>query len=177
VTETTQFAVNTRPYSGYTDPALPIASYIAQGTDLGTVTGGSLFLEFPFQLAAGPDVSNLYNLEQFAIHVDQNLNIGANLETFAMDHLAGPLVALIQRWSLLVNFGGGGLGNANDFGTMAGLPVWLGRPQTGLDAGLRFELINTLNVTYTATIQGYIWGPRSVLAQGGPQRPQSGYFR
>jgi len=174
---TTSFDVHPRPYSGYANPSLPIASYIAQGTEVGNGTGGSLFLQFLFQRAAARDVSELYNLEQFSIHVDEAADIGANLETLAMDHLFGQEPAILQRYSLLLDFAGVGLGNASQVRDQGALPLWLGRPQTGLDAGIRLEFVNTLLVNYSATIQGYIWGPRAVLAAGGPQRPPQGYFR
>lgn len=174
---TAAFDVITRPYSGYADPTLPIAAYIAQGVQTGDGSGGFLNLQFLFQLAAARDVSNLYNLEQFAVFSDQGVTIGANLDTVAMDHTGGPTVAFLQRWNLLLTFAGLGLGVAAPLSDQGALPLWLGRPQTGVDAGVQFQFVNSPGDNFTAVIQGFIWGPRSVLADGGPQRPPSGYFR
>jgi len=176
VAVTTDFDVFVRPYSGYEDPSFPIATYIASGTEVGNGTGGTMVLRYLFQRAVAQDISELYNIEQFAIHVDENMDIGANIETLNMDHLGGPILALIQRWNLLLDFAGVGMGCATSIQSQNGLPKWLGRPQTGVDAGVQIEFVNTLLVNYTATLQGYIWGPRAVLAQGGPQRPPFGYF-
>ena len=57
------------------------------------------------------------------------------------------------------------------------LPIWLGvvGRQEG-DSVITFQFDNVNLRLYQIVIQGYMWGPRSVLAPGGPRRPVGGLF-
>jgi len=177
MTVDTDFRVDTRPYSGYEDPGLPIASYIASGSSTGNGTGGNHLLSFLFQVAESDIVTERYNLEQFHIDIGVAASLIAIMSAQGMDHLAFPFrIAARQRWSLIV--GSDGVADAAGAITeMSALPIWLGMPQPEVDAGIRFQIPNVDLQVVTASIQGYIWGPRSILAPGGPKRPPDGYFR
>lgn len=171
------FRVDTRPYSGYADPSLPIAAWIASGTTTGNGTGGSLFMDFIVQVAETTRVTELFNLEQIAVHTDASGAIVGILRTEQMDVLNPNVRATeVQEWVLPL-VANGVADSALNLNNLSGLPIWLGAPTDGdVDAGLQLEFLNVDTIVFHATLQGYMWGPRSVVAPGGPQRPPFGYF-
>jgi len=171
--------VDIRPYSGYSDPSLPIAAWISQGTVTGDVTGGSVFITMIFELDETDfRLSQLYNLEQFSMDHDAPSAFAGLMTTRAMDRLSPQRDAAEQRWGL-VGVTDGANQAAVGIDALAGLPIWLGSPNEdfSVDSGLRFETPNVDARVVNVTAQGYVWGPRSVLAEGGPQRPANGFFR
>jgi len=171
------FRVDVRPYSGYDDPSLPIASWIAQGGLAGDASGGTAFMDFNFQLDENPQISELFNLEQISLDVTSATTRNFILETRGMDRLAPLRPASPQKWQF-DTIGATTLAvGATTLLQGTILPLWLGTPnkEEG-DAGLRITSANIDLLLYAVTLQGYMWGPRSVLAQGGPQRPVRGLF-
>lgn len=178
MTVSDNFRVELRRYSGYTDPALPIAAYIAQGGSVGDASGGSILQSFLFRLGTEPKIerSLMYNLEQLSADYDADVNANIFFRTLNMNNLAPTRVASPEKWSIALR-GNNVSDGASELQFMAGLPLWLGSPNSGgSDAGVRFEWENVDLRLVAATIQGYVWGPRSVLAEGGPQRPPNGLF-
>lgn len=171
------FRTEVRPYSGYNDPSLPIGAWIGQGVLIGNATGGFLQMNLLFQFGQQELVSELYNVEQFTADVSANTTQVAEIQTRNMDRLAGDRLVGVQRWQFPVI--GDGVNNAmSQLESQAGLPIFLGRPTTRLlECGVRVQFANTDLLTFSCTLQGYIWGPRSVLAEGGPRRPVNGLFR
>lgn len=173
------FHVHTRPYTGYVEPGLPIGSWIAGAEVIGTASGGFLVMSCLFQHAETVRVTELFNLEQLSMDVAQSTPASAFITTLRMDILApGTEVDFgeEQRWLSLLQTDGVGEASMS-LADQAGLPLWLGAPSVlGVDAGLRFEFRNANLIEYTVTAQGYMWGPRSVIAPGGPQRPPFGFF-
>jgi len=177
VTVSGDFRVDVRPYSGYRDPGLPIASWIAQAGSVGDASGGVVIQDFFVQLDGAPHISELYNLEQISVDTSSGTVRDVVIETRQMDILAPNRRASPQKWKLVSS---GVLGNTNITATQllnSMLPLWLGSPNRDEgDAGLRLTWTNIDLLLYAATLQGYIWGPRSVLAEGGPRRPVGGLF-
>jgi len=172
------FRVDVRPYSGYDNPSLPIAAWIAQAGIVGDASGGDLFINFEFRGADDNQVSELFNLEQMAI--DTSSGAAAEdllMDTRNMDSLAQNRPVSDQRWAISLANIISGEGVALPMTRSNILPIWLGAPN-GVEgeSGLRFQFDNVDLQLYQIVIQGYIWGPRSVLAQGGPQRPVGGLF-
>lgn len=177
-----QFRVDTRPYSGYDDPAFPIASWISQGLVIGDASAGSANIDLLFVFAEGlAAITEMYNLEQ--LHVDTQVPTTEQIlmRTQSMDNLAPNRPAAEQSWLIPLTSTG-----ANDtvmsLVQASGLPLWLGSPTIvggggNLDSGLRFEFQNVNLVVYEVSAQGYMWSTRSILAPGGPQRPPFGLFR
>jgi len=179
MTVTGDFRVEIRPYSAYDDPSLPIGLYIAEGGLVGDVSAGDVFMDFIFKFADNPQVSELFNLEQLAADSDHTAGQEALMSTVNMDRLAPTRDASPQRWRLQLVDVNGLLNPVNALATVSGslLPLWLGAPSPSEGkSALRIQFPNEDGVAYFAQIQGYIWGPRSVLAQGGPQRPVSALF-
>lgn len=171
------FRIEYRPFSGFNDPRLPIAAYIAQGGSVGDVSGGSVLMAFQFS-GTGPRVSEMYNLEQLAVDTSADAADQLLMTTQGMDQLAPTREASPQKWHFATV--GDSVAESAVQLLFAGsaLPVWLGAPNSeGEGSSLRFEFANTNLRLYAVTIQGYVWGPRSVLADGGPQRPLGGMFR
>jgi len=172
--------VDIRPWSGYTNRAFPIASWIAQGIVTGDATGGSTFITLIFELSETDfRTSQMYNLEQLSIHIgNASGNFTGSMTTRAMDRLAPARDAAEQKWGFLIA-PSGTTEAAVELHALAALPIWLGAPNEdfSVDSGLRFSTPNVDGNVVEVTAQGYVWGPRSILAEGGPQRPPNGIFR
>lgn len=179
MTVTGRFGYNIRPFSGYSDPGLPIGSYIAQGGLAGNASGGQVVFNFTFQDEQPNLITEMFNLEQVAIDTDAFAIDDVLMTTVNMDSLSRNRPASDQRWSLSTNPTPAS-DSAVPMHETAGLPLWLGSPNLSSLSGtatLRFFFVNVDLRLYAVTIQGYIWGPRSVLADGGPRRPVGGLFR
>lgn len=173
-----EFRVDVRPYSGYEDPSLPIGAWVAQGGIAGDASGGDLFMIFSFARDDDAQVTELYNLEQVAIDTTKATGSEAALmDVLNMDQLAFNRPLTDARYAILLADTISGFGVALLEGGFAPLPIWLGAPsRVEGDKGLRFQFDNVDLQLYSIIIQGYIWGPRSVLAPGGPRRPVGGLF-
>lgn len=170
------FRTEVRPYSGYIQPALPVGAWIAFGVLTGNGSGGFVQLNFLFQFGNNPLNSQLYSLEQFTAETNAAATEPGDFELINMDRLTQQTDLEVTRQSFAAI--SDGVGSAIvPMREMAGLPFWMGGPNTALlECGLRFQFANTNLRVYTVSCQGYIWGPRSVLAPGGPQRPPNGFF-
>lgn len=172
-----EFRVDVRPYSGYEDPSLPIAAWIAQGGLAGDASGGNILFDFIFQSTDGPQISELFNLKQISTDVSSSAaNRDWTMVTVGMDALAPNRQASPQSFQSFMSAGSPGTAST-ELQPGSILPIWLGAPNRdeGI-GGLRFTTNNVNLLLYAITIQGYMWGPRSVLAQGGPRRPVGGLF-
>jgi len=169
------FRVDIRPYTGFTDPALPVASWFAQGGAAGNASGGTINLDFPFQRDGDAQISELFNIEQIAADTTSAVARDAIMQALNMDFLALGRPATDRRWRLQTTAAPGAVSAISILNNQ--LPLWLGTPnrEEG-DAGLRFLFTNVDLLLYFVSIQGYMWGPRSVMAEGGPRRPLSGLF-
>jgi len=168
--------VDVRPYSGYEDPSLPIASWIAQAGVVGNASGGQLNVDFPFQRDGDAQISELFNLEQISFDTTEQVARNFLIETINMDNLAQNRPGSTQFWQFTIE-AVPGTGVSVLEGLSQQLPLWLGAPNRDEgDAGLRVRIQNIDLLLYAMTLQGYMWGPRSMLAPGGPQRPVNSLF-
>ena len=170
------FRVDIRPYSGYSDISLPIASWHGEAGAVGDASGGIINMDFLFQRDDDAQISELFNLEALTMDIDADPALEWAMSTTNMDSFATHRPATDRVWKVTM----GGIGalsisagaalNSPDI-----LPIWLGSPNRNEgDAGLRFRTSNVLNRLYFVQIEGMMWGPRSVLADGGPRRPVGG---
>jgi len=171
------FRVETRPYSGYEDPGLPFAAWVASGELTGDGSGGFVRITFQFQVAESDNVTERYNLEQFHADVQLATNSVAIMVFQGMDHTSFPFRPMARQEFALGLQTNGVLDSSVQLRDLAGLPLWMGMPIPGVSAGLEFQFVNLDGVLFTASGQGYIWGPRAILAPGGPRRPPNGFFR
>ncbi len=173
------FRIDIRPYSGYQAPRLPVASWIAQSGQVGDASGGIVRANFLFELEGGVRITELFNIEQMAVDMTSTTARQFHLATVNMDTLAPTRQASPQIWSLITEAGINNF-DAMDPRRLAGLPLWLGAPASDAPAGDKGVSVTFANVDlllYAVTLQGYMWGPRAVLAEGGPRRPVGGFFR
>jgi len=174
---TANFRVDIRPYSGYSDPSLPIASWVAQGGIAGDASGGTIFMNFLFQRDEDAQISELFNLEQIAFDTSTEAVVDVQLDTRNMDTLAPNRPLTDQRWMFSTDGVAATGSSALRLDQSLLLPIWLGSPnRVEGESGLRFQTNNIDLLLLLATLQGYMWGPRSVLANGGPRRPVGGLF-
>jgi len=170
------FRIDIRPYFGYDSPTLPIAAWIGQAGIVGDASGGNIIFDFVFQDTDGPQISELFNFEQLSMDISSSAqNRDISIETVNMDSLSRNRPASEQRWQTLVSAVSGTANTELQPGWI--LPLWLGAPSRfeGLSS-LRFVTVNVDLLFYAITVQGYMWGPRSMLAPGGPQRPVGAMF-
>lgn len=175
----TTFRLDIRPFSGYADPSLPIAAWVAQGDTVGDASGGTITLEFRIHIDTDPVTSEFYNLEQIQFDASSESIRDVMLQTRNMDSFTPERTLFDQRWQFETIGVGGVSFSALPLDRANMLPLWLGAPNKNEgDAGIRLVTTNGgVGVQYLATLQGYLWGPRSVLAEGGPRRPVGGLFR
>jgi len=172
----TDFRVDVRPYSGFDDPGLPVASWVAQGGVAGDASGGSVFMSFLFQRDDDAQISEMFNLEQISFDMSTITSREVALQTFNMDSLGGNRALSPQIWRFRTEGVAGPSISALDFESNL-LPIWMGSPTRAEgDSGVRLTIVNVDLLLYAAVLQGYMWGPRSVLARGGPRRPPGGLF-
>jgi len=143
----------------------------------GDGSGGSLTASIVFSEASSPALdSRIYSLEQLSGVDSRNAAVGARIST---DNLGlDGQAALINNFRLLLNGVGGPEVSPPDSNFLNFRPLYLGSMRVvgvqsrilwgqgnpGTSEDLRFEA------------QGYYWGPRSVLVDGGPQRPPTGLY-
>jgi len=160
-----------RPWRGYDDPGLPVGMYVSQASVTGDASGGNMTAVFEFKGEADPVSGWFFNLEQMNVfHSDANFKVGfmvaINFESL------GDFGLIDRQWRFELEQ------NANDVTAMneqfyPPLPLFLGAvaPVASLAANLLVGVDNVNVTSLNVTIQGYIWEPRSVQAEGGLRRP------
>lgn len=164
--------VTIRPWRGYDDPGLPVGMYIAQNIVTGDMSGGDMVVIFVFKNEGDPVSGRLFNIEQFTAIQSQpaSLHVGA-LQSTNFEALFG--IGLINnQWRFELEANSNGVAAINSQIYLP-LPLFLGAaaPVASLSAQVEVSVDNDNNTTLAATIQGYIWEPRSLQAEGGLRRP------
>jgi len=164
-------AISRRPWRGYDDPGLPVGMYFAQNAVTGDASGGDMIIFFDFKGEGEPVSGFFFNIEQVNVfHSDANFKIGHmvanNWETI------GPVGLVNRKWRYELESDADGTTTLSDQ-TYVPLPIFLGSvaPVASLAATIEFGVDNVNITSLVATIQGYIWEPRSVQAEGGLRRP------
>jgi len=162
--------ISPRPWRGYDDPGLPVGMYIAQNSVTGDGSGGRMIVIFQFKGEGEPVSGRFYNIEQ--------INVIASDQTTKLCHLVainwetlGPVGLVNRRWRFELE--DDDANSAINDQIYLPLPLFLGSvaPVPSLAAQIEVATGNINLVSFTATIQGYIWEPRSVQAEGGLRRP------
>jgi len=172
-----QIVVENRRYSGWIDPRYPIG-YWQAGLDVtGDATGGRLSIDLLFQPAAPAFLnSQMYSVERISLTADDGTNRIAKL--FAVN-MGGPANLGFEHQYAIFLEPMTGLGESALVPvTMNLLPWFLGSQRTaGISASLSYQGVNSNGVLFRFEAEGYRWGARSVLIDGGPQRPPTGPYR
>jgi len=171
VTISVSNAISIRPWRGYDDPGLPVGMYFAQNSVVGDASGGDSIIFFEFKGEGEPVSGRFFSLEQYNVFHSATASKSGHLVLNNWETI-GP-VGLVNRqykWRLESN-----LNDVSALGELqyVPLPLFLGSvaPIASLAATLEFGTDNIDLSSLTVTIQGYIWEPRSVQAEGGLRRP------
>ncbi len=171
-------SVRQRIWRGYDDPGLPAGMYVAHLAQAGDASGGTLRIVFEFKKEADPVSARFYNLEQFSAHqTGTAININAALTTQNFDRAGNDQIPAME-WVYELHENSRASVIAANFRELPQFPIFLG--QISLDiSDATLVIVETGNVdgsTLFATIQGYIWEPRSTQAPGGLRRPADSLF-
>lgn len=168
--------VRYRRFNGYADPRLPEGYWMGSVTSNGDATGGSHALRLIYALATDLFLNTrMYSLEVF--------NLASNTQTaqngrLTVTNLGGRNLeqSLVHQTRLETETEQvGATMNARD---LVGIRrIFLGSQLTAASqADISVIMPNNDGITWVLQAEGYWWGQRSVLADGGPQRPPSGLY-
>lgn len=164
-------SIHRRPWRGYDDPGLPVGMYFAQSSVTGDASAGNMNVLFQFKQESDAVSGFFYNLEQFNVfHSQASFKAGAiqvtNFETL------GPVGLINRQYRFEIEDNVNGVAALSDQ-LYIPLPLFLGAvaPVASLAAQLEFSIANVDVTSFVASIQGYIWEPRSIQAAGGLRRP------
>jgi len=173
-----QINVESRRFSGWLEPQYPIGFWQAALSLTGDVSGGLLGIDLVFQQANGPARLNsqMYSVERFAIQSTFNGGKAARIRAINM---GGPSnQAFKHEYTALLQAQDGTDDSALVPVAMTLVPWFLGsQKQAGTTASFSMILDNLDGVIVDFEAEGYRWSPRSVLVNGGPQRPPTGLYQ
>lgn len=168
--------VSYRRFQGYSTPQYPTGYWYARQAQLGDATGGTQSVIFQFVPATATQLnSNMFSLEEISATASNNVTAYAGVVSHNLDSFGLPTGANAKGvWLYQVGTSTFPVIGSSLFARDAAalVPWFLGSQRlTGMMTGLEFATPNVNLSLLTVYAQGYIWGPRSVLADGGPQRP------
>lgn len=172
-----QIVVESRRYSGWADPRYPIGHWQAALAATGDLSGGELAIDLVFQGALTAALnSQMYSVERFAIRIGDETDRTVRI---AGINMGGPTNrAFFQSYSILLVGETGSTRSQIRGDQFSMLPWFLGaQRQAGTTASLSCVVPNVNTVVVTFEAEGYRWNPRSVLIDGGPQRPPTGLYK
>jgi len=160
-----------RPWRGYDDPGLPVGMYFGQGAVTGDASGGDMSVLFQFKGEAEPVSGRFFNIEQFNVFHSGVILVSGHVQLTNFETL-GPVGLVNRQWRFELQSNANGVAAINQ-ATYIPLPLFLGSvaPVRDLAAQVAVGIDNVDLTSLVATIQGYIWEPRSIQAEGGLRRP------
>lgn len=172
-----QIVVESRRYSGWTDARYPIGYWQASLSVTGDATGGGLAIDLVFQGAAPPSLnSQMYSVERISASA---ASAGDKTAKLTAVNMGGPAnQGFTHEYSVTMQAQSAFSRSAIEGNQLTFLPWFLGSQRTpGITASLSILHVNDDTVVFQFEAEGYRWGPRSVLVDGGPQRPPTGLYR
>ncbi len=172
----TQILVSTRRYWGYQDPRYPLGTWQAVLEATGDASGGSIFIDHMFAVVTSSALGSvIWSVEQIALQSTDATP--RNFQLHCINMGGPPGAGLDNQFALITAVDGTG-GTSYDMTDNIPLPMFLGS-QTQAGTTALFGIVGTnidLQIVHFES-QGYFWGARSVLVDGGPQRPPTGLYR
>jgi len=172
-----QIVIESRRYSGWLDPRYPIGYWQAALALTGDATGGSLGIDLVIQPAIPAFLnSQIYSVERFSIFSTETtsrvVRVGAT-------NMGGPSnKGFSHQYAVSLETIKGVAASALLAESLAMLPLFLGSQRVaGTTAAFSLLTDNVNDLPFTLEAEGYRWSPRSVLVDGGPQRPPTGPYR
>lgn len=167
-----------RRFSGYTDPRYPEGQWLGSVTVSEDATGGEVIASLIFSEATAFINSRFFTLEEVGFSV-QGTNAGGSV-AIATDNLGRDGPAAFQHRFVMALVGGtSSLFISPQSRDLPALPMVLG--------AMRVPLVQTRIFARKANLlagdddrfeaAGYWWGSRSILVDGGPQRPPTGLYK
>jgi len=174
---TTSTGVFPRMWRGYDDPGLPVGAWIAHAVSVGNATGGINQCEFLFKAEDTPVTGRFYSLEQAdAFLTAETLQAGfLTLDNFEQ---LGPFIIATRQWRFEFQTNANGVAAIHFNEGFPELPLFLGQTPriASFDAAMRIGATNVNIVVLSAVVQGFIWEPRSIMAEGGLRRPTDSVY-
>lgn len=173
-----QIVVESRRYSGWLDPRYPIGYWQAALSVIGDATGGNLAIDLLFQPAFPAFLnSQMYSVERFALRSTESSDRVVSISTVNMggpSNLVFSNEYAVQIRSIAnVTTAAAGQDQSQNL-----VPWFIGsQRQAGTSASLSLITSNLDGITFKLEAEGYRWSARSVLVDGGPQRPPTGPYR
>lgn len=165
-------------YSGYRDPRLPMGTWFGFDFVTGDASGGFAAAAISFQDPSTLRLSSaLISVEEVSLGHNQGADIIPFLQAV---NFSGPTdVPLDHSIAIEVN-DTGVAGESHQLARSGGrnfLPWFLGSQRVPtVAASLVATFVNVDTRIFHIQAQGYWWDARSVLIDGGPQRPVSSLF-
>lgn len=165
-------------FRGHDDPALPTGIWWGTGVVVGDASGGTNQVRVLLKAEGAAVSGEMWNLE----HVMAFISDAASFVSFVTAVGLSPsrdapgVDALYRFQSLSV---GSGLGNSALSEVIPRMPIFLGSVRGGADtlAAVAYGTNNlTVSDSLSVSMMGYVWDPRSMLTEGGPQRPPRALF-
>jgi len=166
-------AVFYRRFAGYPQPELPEGWWWGVVIVVGDASGGTANLSLALAPISGALNSRIFNLEQISISMGSSTPVDVRLQG---SNLVGPGGATLTHDVALelLSAGSASVVRGSDLDM---LPLFLGSANDrAQQAAISAVLNNVDGVTFAFEAEGYWWGPRSILADGGPQRPQRSIY-
>jgi len=172
-------AVAYRRFSGYLDPRYPEGQWLGSVTVSGDASGGNLIASIIFAEATDGNLnSRFFTLEELGLSISGTDS--ADTAQVATDNLGrdGPAAFQHRMFYGLQSDGSAGVIQVapRDLGLF---PIVLGAMRVPLVQTRIFARVNNPGVGDDVRFEaaGYYWGSRSILVDGGPQRPPAGLYR
>lgn len=165
-------AVQPRMWRGYDDPGLPVGAWIAHTVLVGDGTGGAATITVVFRGANEPASGRFYNVEQVELH-DTDAGFKNGTWSVVGFERVGTFQIGQRVWKFQLEAGAFASSSmANRTGNIP-MPLFLGQSSrfAGLPSTIEVTIANINVNVFSCTLQGYIWEPRSVMAEGGLRRP------
>lgn len=157
------------------DPGLPEQAWRATGRLTGDATGGLMTLQLDVQKSTEPLSARMWSLEFLAVGLSTVVST-IDLTSSNLGEVLG-LAPLVGMGYALETQGVPGGRESILPRDLTFLPWFLGAPrQKGVQAGINLALSNLNAAVVDVWMKGYVWGPRSQTAEGGPRRPLGSVF-
>ena len=170
-------------WRGSDDPASPEGVWYSSGTVVGDASGGLVLLRTNFKEEGELLSGDIWNIEQLDVFIGDETLTAAFWRIVGMAPVTGS--SHVDRiGGIALTAAGSALGQAAAAGGRGGfgqlkLPMMLGTVRGTQEDVACFDIgRNNIGVgaALSVTMMGYRWGPRSILAPGGPQRPVNSVF-
>jgi len=168
--------VQYRRFNGYADPRYPEGMWWGSARSNGDASGGQNTITLRFAGAGVPKSSKLFSIGTLSIRSNEAVDRVAELFVSNFD---GPTNEQLEhRMALVIASITNPSRNAVRARELTAFPLFLGAHRAqGTQALASVIVVNTTGVEYFFQAEGYWWGGRSIMADGGPQNPPQGIYR